>query len=141
MKITVIEISIDEMAVLTRDEETGIHEDFEPLPEPQAEEEKPKAETKPKPDCGTQSATKTKTARRKPQPVGKIDLTDQSGSVRTFDDLKAAAGFLGINYKAAYDRLTRGASVNGFTLKRHSELDDCLREIEERNKQPYQFSK
>ncbi len=131
MKITVIEMSIDEMAVLTRDEETGIHEDFEPLPEPQAEEEKPKAKTKPK----------TKTARRKPQPVGKIDLTDSSGSVRTFDDLKAAAGFLGIDYKAAYDRLTRGTSVNGFTLKRHSELDDCLCEIEERNKQPYQFSK
>lgn len=134
MKITVIEMSIDEMAVLMRDKETGIHEDFEPLPEPQAEK-------KPKPNCGTQPATKTKTARRRPQPVGKIDVTEPSGKVSTFDDLKAAAEFLGITYKVAYDRLTRGASVNGFTLKRHSELDDCLREIEERNKQPYQFSK
>lgn len=69
-----------------------------------------------------------------------VDILMEDGWV-TFETGTKAAKALGVSLAWLSKSLKLGKTCNGHHVRYHSEMDDIMAEIQERNKEPYQTSK
>lgn len=67
----------------------------------------------------------------------KVDVMFETGW-KTFASVSEAAKAIGVNYKTFYHNLTNGQTCKKHQIRFHSDIDDVMAEIEERNRKPYQ---
>lgn len=67
----------------------------------------------------------------------KVDVKFETGW-KTFASASEAAKAIGVNYKTFYHNLTTGQPCKKHQIRFHSDIDDIMAEIYERNRTPYQ---
>ena len=131
MKITYkdlnIEISIDEIIqIVSAIDIYEVKKKFD-------EEERKQSKEQPKEEETGGGKAQTKKAK-------KVDVL-LDGGWKTFESLGKAASAINVTTAWLGKALQLGKTANGFHVREHSEIDDYLSEIEERNKQPYEISR
>lgn len=66
----------------------------------------------------------------------KVDVMFETGW-KTFASASEAAEAIGVNYKTFYHNLTTGKPCKKHQIRFHSDIDDIMSEIQERNREPY----
>lgn len=70
----------------------------------------------------------------------KVDVLFETGW-KTFASASEAAKAIDVNYKTFYHNLTNGQPCKKHQIRFHSEMDDIMAEIKERDSKPYEPSK